>query len=305
MAQFRYLMDDILAATLDWPSQFEQLWPIDAQGDYVVMNDDRLVVLTQDPEGDPIVLFDGFAQIPQVDVGPHQQDVNFAAIGVAVRLWDKHIVGRTQRDGEDVEDTSGEGDVYVYLPCRWNPSDTSVGSLGGYVANAIGADYDTEFPDEEGASYPVFVDPLLIEINDDYTNYWYVPDALAYLIGTQPSPEDPGQNPYVIYPTIGSLNDLLACQAPPGDGSLNSGDVTSSPIFIRDYDASNKAVPDVMAELLRYCGFVMDWQIGTDDDGNPQTNLNVTRRDALATVAPSRSTWQPVGRATSMSPRIM
>ena len=132
-------------ATLDWPSQFEQLWPIDAQGDYVVLNDDRLVVLTQDPSGDPVVLFDGFAQIPQVDLFAQHQTVTFAALGAAIRLWDQPILGRTQRDGQGVEDTSGDSDVYVHLPCRWNPSDTSIGSLGGYVANAIGADYDTEF----------------------------------------------------------------------------------------------------------------------------------------------------------------
>ena len=53
LARFQYLMDDLLEAALGWPSQFEQLWPIDAQGDYVVQTDDRLVVLTQDPEGNP------------------------------------------------------------------------------------------------------------------------------------------------------------------------------------------------------------------------------------------------------------
>ena len=68
LARFTYFMDDSLYASLGWPSQFEQLFPIDAQGDYVVLTDDRLVVLTQDPDGNPIVLFDGFAQVPQTDV---------------------------------------------------------------------------------------------------------------------------------------------------------------------------------------------------------------------------------------------
>ena len=49
LARFQYMMDDLLQSALGWPSQFEQLWPIDAQGDYVVMTDDRLVVLTQLP----------------------------------------------------------------------------------------------------------------------------------------------------------------------------------------------------------------------------------------------------------------
>ena len=64
-ARFQYLMGDVLESTLGWPSQFEQLWPIDSQGSYTVQVDDRLVVMTSDPDGDPIVLFDGFAQIPR------------------------------------------------------------------------------------------------------------------------------------------------------------------------------------------------------------------------------------------------
>ena len=57
-------------------------------------------------------------------------------------------------------------------------------------------------------------------------------------------------------------------------------------IEIRDYDASNKAVPDVWAELLRYCGFVMVFFTDTDGDGNPQTSLKIVRKDALSTQAP-------------------
>ena len=64
------------------------------QGDYVVLTDNRLVVLTQDPEGNPIVLFDGFAQVPQVDLAAQQQSVTFVAQGVAIRLWDSPITGR-------------------------------------------------------------------------------------------------------------------------------------------------------------------------------------------------------------------
>ena len=83
------MMGDLLQSALGWPSQFEQLWPIDAQGDYVVMTDDRLVVLTQIPpstdDEDPqtVVLFDGFAQVPQADVSAGQPggDVRCAGSG--------------------------------------------------------------------------------------------------------------------------------------------------------------------------------------------------------------------------------
>ena len=65
LAQFRYLTGDALLTNLGWPSQFETLWPTDSYGNYVVQPDDRLVVLTMTPAGNPKVLFDGFAQIPR------------------------------------------------------------------------------------------------------------------------------------------------------------------------------------------------------------------------------------------------
>ena len=109
---------------------------------------------------------------------------------------------------------------------------------------------------------------------------------MTYLIVTKPSPTDAGDNPYVIYPTLESLQDIASCYAPPDNGLLNSGDATQSNIEIRDYDASNKAVPDVMAELLRYCGFVMVFFTDTDGDGNPQTSLKSSAKMLWSTQAP-------------------
>src|SRR5579859_7154395 len=66
-ARFRYMMSDLAESALGWPSRFELIWPLDAQGDYVVQMDDRLVVLTAMPDASLIVLFDGFAEVPQCD----------------------------------------------------------------------------------------------------------------------------------------------------------------------------------------------------------------------------------------------
>ena len=152
VARFQYLMDDLLQSALGWPSQFQQLWPIDAQGNYVVLTDDRLVVMTQDPSGNPIVLFDGFAQVPQVDLSAQNQGVTFVALGVAIRLWDSPIRGRVQRDGSTPSVIDGSADVSTGLPCRFNPSDTSVGSLGGYIGNCVAAGSFTE--GNNGENYP-------------------------------------------------------------------------------------------------------------------------------------------------------
>ncbi len=298
VARFQYMMDDALGAALDWPSQFEELWPIDVQGDYVVQNDDRIVVFTQvpgsTPDDDPqnVILFDGFAQIPQVDLSAQNQAVTFVAIGTAIRLWDTPITTSVWRSAANATDTSGDSDVRVALPCRWNPSDTSIGSQGGYIGNCVAS---ADYTDVDDDQYPVFLDPLVIERADSEddidldvgaTSFWYVSDALMYLVQIQPSPEDEGGNPYVIYPTLGSLKALLSCYSPPSGSLLNSGDAVETDIVIRDYDATNKAVPDVMGELLRYCGFVMVFFTNADSDGNPQTTLKVVRKDALAATTP-------------------
>jgi hypothetical protein len=290
VARFQYMTGDLLEAAMGWPSQFEQLWPIDAQGSYVVLNDDRLVVMTQtqpseaDQDPQPLVLFDGFAQIPQADVSAHAQAVTFVAQGVPVRLWDIPIQGRTQRDADGEGTTDGSADVAVSLPCRFNPSDTSIGILGGYIGNCVGADNFTEDPDL--GDYPVFIEPLIEERMQDDSSYWFISDAIKYLIALDPSPKDADDKPYVTYPTFDSLDDVLGTYVPPDDELLNSGDATLTNIKIRDFDATNKSVADAMAELLRYAGFVMVFAISTNDDGTPKTSLVMRRRDGLATTAP-------------------
>jgi hypothetical protein len=296
VARFTYMMDDALDALMGWPSQFEKLWPIDAQGKYVVNNDDRLVVMTQvppsSPDGKPktVVLFDGFAQIPQIDVNAQGQQVTFCAIGVAIRLWDNPIRGRVQRDASSADDTAGTYDTRTALPCRFNPSDHSVGSQGGYIGNCVGEDNFTVDGDD---LYPVFIDPLIRErASDDddddnnFSSYWFVSDAMAYLVALEPSPEDEGGNPYVLYPTISSLKDLLSVYAPPDGKLLNPGDAQEGDVQIRDYDATNKFVPDVMADLLGYCGFTFSFFTDTYTDGTPETYLKIQRRDALAKTKP-------------------
>ncbi len=298
IARFQYYMDDALQASLNWPSQFEQLWPIDAQNPYVVWNDQRLVVLTMGPSTgngqppQPIVLFDGFAQIPQVDLSAQRQEVTFVAQGVPIRLWDQPIVGRVQRDASDVDTTDGSSDVAVHIPARFNPSDTSIGSQGGYIGNCVPSSSYTEVEDSDD-TYPVFLDSLVVERSDDGldTSFWFVSDALAYLISVEPSPEDDGGNAFVTYPTLSSLKDLLSCYSPPEGQPLNPDDAEPTDIKIRDYDASNKAVPEAMSDLLAYCGFVMTFAISTQstdttNPGTPETVLKFIRKDALSTQAP-------------------
>ena len=296
VARFEYLMDDSLALAFGWPSQFEQLWPIDAQGPYVAKADDRLVVMGQNPDGSNLILFDGFAQIPQVDVNPSQQRVSFTAVGVAARAFDDVIIGRVQRDANTPDDTSGDSDVVTDLPCRFNPADTSVGSLGGILGNSTpNANFTVDsgnatFPGGTGlGDFPVFVDPLLTEREvadseapNDLVTPWHVSDAVKYLL-SQPNPGDD----YLSWPTFSGLDALLNAQYPPqGSDTFNPNSTVKANVMIRDYDATGKPLPQVIADLVGYCGFLLTWMTAADGDGLPKTWLKFYRRDPANTAAP-------------------
>ena len=278
--------------------EFEQVWPINAQGPYVVNPDDRLVVMGQNPDGSPLILFDGFAQVPQVDVTPDSQSVTFAAVGTAVRCYDSRITGRVQRDADSPTIADGSADVQTDLACRFNPSDNSVGGMGGILGNATPAAYYTQ--DDELGAYPVFIDPLLAERTQSegvtYTAPWCIPDAIKYLLATETPDED-----YVSWPTFSTLDSLLDVQYP-GQGYATfdpgSASVSTANLPIRDYDASNKALPEVLADFLGYAGFVLSWQTDADEDGSPETYLKIYRRDAAAAQAPKLVYLAPARTAT-------
>ena len=283
VATFKYITSDLAQLNLGWPSQYEQLFPIDAQGSYVVQVDDELVVLAVLPDNSQIVLFDGFAEIPEIALAGNLQDVVFSAHSVAIRLWDQPIRSRIQRDADHYLDTTGTYDRETFLPTRFNPSDQTIGNEGGYLPNCVASAAYTV--DAVLGQYPVFVDPILAEDDQTSTSYWYVSDACTYLIAEMINVF--GWDKYVNFPTLDSLQSLLQSQAPPaGVEVINRLNAVATDIKIRDYDASNKCYPDVLAELLGYAGFVMHFRTDTDRGGDPRTTLVISRRDNLSAVAP-------------------
>jgi hypothetical protein len=304
-ARFEYLMDNNLGASFGWPSQFEQVWPIDAQGPYVVRPDDRLVVMVENPDGSPLYLFDGFAQVPQLDLTPQSQRVSFVAVGVAARAYDDVITGRVQRNAGAPDDTSGGSDTETDLPCRFNPADHSIAAQGGFRGNSTpNANFTVDggnvaFEGGTGlGDFPVFIDPLLsereVEDSEDedpaegagdagqLVAPWYISDALKYLI-SQPNPGDD----FLSYPKFNALDDLLNAQyPPPGSDTFDPATAVKANVMIRDYDATNQTLPEAIGELLGYAGFVMVWMTAADGEGLPQTGLRIYRRDASNTIAP-------------------
>ena len=101
VARFRYVFDQANSSTE--PTHFEQVMSTDANLPGVVQNDDRLVVFSYNPDGSVQALFDGFAQVPALDLSPREELVTFLAYGVAVREWDTPIDGADAKRGQSLD----------------------------------------------------------------------------------------------------------------------------------------------------------------------------------------------------------
>ena len=294
-------MDDNLAYSLGWPSQVEQIFPIGAlPSAYVIQNDTRLIVEIANPSGGTTILFDGFAQVPQADVAGKEGRATFSAVSVASREWDSPIRGRYQRNGNTPTKDPSTGPVKTDIPCRFNPSDTMAadGGKGGIIANCTPDGSDVNESDDT-TSYPVFLDANLEEADGDPPpqTYWTISKACRYLM----SAGNPKQT-YVKNPDFSVLTSLLQASYPPqGSDVIGSGDQTSD-ILIRDYDASDKAWPESLEELLSYAGFSFSFFTSADSGGLPQTTIRVYREDALTTVAPKQVFLQPQGGNLGQAP---
>ena len=262
VAQFRYLLDDTAAAQ-GFPSQFEELWPLEAFGPYLVRPDERLVVMAWAPTGARRILFDGFAQTPRVDLTPESQSVSFTAVGVEARCWDSPIGGRRQRHADNPH---GGAVVSVDLPTRFNPD-------GRPNCTPDGHDVRQNDP---ATRYPVFLDPSL-DRTPDPRSYWTLGKLVRYLLSVH------NDQAFVRNPDFSHLDEQLQARAP-REGSefldpLDSERHTAADMVVRDFDATNLPWPEALSLQLGYAGFGMRFVTGEDELGEPRHDLEIYRKD--------------------------
>ncbi len=287
-ARFRYLFDDTMAATYGWPNSFVQVFGVTAAlNPWVVLPDQRLVIAASNPDGSPWVLWDGFAEVPQINAEgtPGRQAASFTGVGLEVRLWDSPISGRIQRDADPsgIAITDGTSDISTDLRPRFNPSIDGLGSRGGSLPNATGTGADTIDP-KTGNQYPVFVDPGL-ERSPDPRAYWSVGMAVRYLLATEN-----GAETWVVNPPLTSIDAMLQTYQPAeGYDVIDPKDPASytfGPLQVPDFDAANHELPEALSILTAYAGYQVRYDQSADPDGAPQTLLSLYRRDQWATIAP-------------------
>ncbi|WP_435021282.1 hypothetical protein TA3x_002292 [Tundrisphaera sp. TA3] len=258
-ARFQYVFDD--RGTPSVPHSFQEVMSVDASLPGVVSNDERLVVLSANPDGSHQVLFDGFAQVPELGLSPDREMVTFLAFGVAIREWDTPIGGALMRDADDPGVVS---DVETDLLTHFNPQ-------GMPNATPEGADAVSD----SGQSHPSFLDPLVVR-SPDVRRHWSLPMAARYLCFRH----NPGEA-YVANPDGGHLYAILDSRKPGVGASFlpdDPGSTASEPIVVPDYPATGKAWPNVLRDLLDPHGFGMAFRVETTGDGRPRTALDIYRR---------------------------
>lgn len=281
-ARFSYILDEVAASTNGWPSQFDQIWPLTVTpSPYVVANEDELVVLALLPDNTTRVLFHGFARVPQTDLSPASQNVSFVAVGVAILCWSTPIGGRIERDADDPQNGNN---VQTDLPVRFNPAGIGTRAIGGYLPNCTPDGYDV---DEGGGNpYPVFLDPN-IDRSPDPRSFWGLAKAIRYILANW---NTQAQGSLVDNPDFGVLDTLLQNRRPLTGAEFfdpgNSATYQTDHNRIRDYDATNKPWPEVVAELLAFYGFGMRWTCSTDPAGEPYDALEIYRKDAAGPTDP-------------------
>lgn len=287
VARFHYVLDDTGVAD-DWPSQWEQILRLSAikiepghEGDtpedwerYIVFPDDELVVIGFTPKGKPRLLFDGFAQAPQGNVGDHGQVVQFTASGVAIRLFDEPIHERLERNG-DAPETEGVGNrVWVDGHSRFNPK------IQGQSRGNCTPDNHNENPDDEDASFPIFLDPLIIPVGEDKpkATFFTLNKIARYLMGAKN-----GEEEWVENPDFSMVDRVLKGRRPKeGLNYFDPDDPEScdeEDIVIPEWDPTGKEWPKALESLLESQGFAMKFGLDQTADGLPRNYIDLYRKD--------------------------
>lgn len=258
VARFRYVFDFL--GTGDVPDSFTEVMAVDASSPGVVANDDRLVVLAANPDGTPQVLFDGFAQVPELGLAPDREQVTFLAFGVAIRAWDLPVGGALMRDAADPAVVS---DRATDLVTHFNP---------GGRPNATPPGADAVTPD--GQAFPTFLDPQLAR-SPAPGRPWTLPMAVRYLCYGHNADQA-----YVRNPDGDLIDRVLDSRAPVAGGGFfpgEAGGFAGSDLVVPDYPATGRAWPAAIRDLLAPHGFGMVFRVDIDDGGGPTTALDLFR----------------------------
>lgn len=279
-ARFRYTFGDPFGDPGD-PYRVDHVYPLDATGQHVVNNDDRLVVRMLRDDGSSVIMFDGFVRTPQADLGRTSEMVTFEAAGTPIREWDAPMGSALVRDASTPTDT--EANVFVpTIRTRFNPD--------GHP-NMTPEDADAG---EEPQNYPIFLGPVWPDnkVHGETIRTWTLADAVRYILRVG--------NPEETWTSHGKLStlteDLVSIRPEPEDGQIDWEDpdtYVEEPIEVDDIDITQATWPEALEQLLTPYGFAMRFRLEDEEPGEdadegtptePKWTLEIYRLDDLKRV---------------------
>jgi hypothetical protein len=282
-AIMRYDFDQPYLDTSD-PRYFQDVLPVTSSGPMVVNPGDRLVVRVYASDGSQYLMFDGFAETPQADVGEQAEVVQFLCFGTPIREFDRPLKSAVFRDGQDFH--LGK-DVETRRLMRFNPDgepNCSPDTFDHFGATRVGTGTDPA-PVASDLSFPVFVDET-IKRSPDQREHWTLGGAARFIMfSRQLDGTDIEQ--YITFYDPSDYDAILECRMPFPDptGIIDPGDPSTyvdSPIEVQDLTINTRRWPEALFQLIDPEGFRFQWQLAADDAGNPDWTLVISRKDADA-----------------------
>jgi len=286
-ARFRYITDDN-AKGEGYPTRFDKIFPFDAAGGNILKQDYRVGVFRELGDGEKQILFDGFVQIPQVDLDPESQPVTFTALATPIRCFDDKIRGAWYRDADDVY----EGQLWqTKLPTRFNPD-----GKPNATPTAWDDEEDPDFP------HPAFLPPGYSPEGLDPATYWTLGRAIRYILAIY-NEEDHVSNPSSALLSFDALDNQLQAVVPKDGNLIDEDDALSyeyKDIVVRDFDATGLAWPEAVSRLIEQHGFMMEFLLdrtwdSEDEDATPQWEVRFFRVDGFLEDAPKSLKIQEPG----------
>ena len=284
-ARFEYVFDSSdPSGDSGYPADIADVFGIAAQSEYAVNEDSEIVIFETTADGDQFLVFDGFAETPQADLGGGNA-CSFTAAHVSKRLWDNVIEGATYRDADKPDDGD---EVETDLPTVFNPWNPT---LRECRPNCTPDDHDVNQGDDD--AYPVFLEAGKLD-NDPQTK-WTLGKAIRYLVWNYNGDEEWVDNP--ITPDGTSLDTFLQAVSPKdGEEYMDPEDEDSferSPILLQNVSASGKPWIEVMSGLLERYGFGLFVATDQDDETEePRNRMIVYRKDGFDGAEP-KDVWIP------------